>query len=43
MSLKARTTDDVFDLMDAYVTAAALGAAMELGLFWLLDEGPIER
>jgi SAM-dependent methyltransferase len=39
MPLRARTTDDVFDLMESYVTAAALGAAMELGLFWLLEEG----
>jgi ubiquinone/menaquinone biosynthesis C-methylase UbiE len=36
--MKPQTTDDVFDLMDYFVTAAALGTAMELGLFWLLDE-----
>jgi predicted O-methyltransferase YrrM len=40
--MKPVTTDDVFDLMDAYLTSAALGAAMELGLFWLLDEGPLD-
>lgn len=42
MGMKPQTTDDVFDLMDSYVTAAALGAAMELGLFWLIDERPLE-
>jgi|GEM_PF-2756055 len=36
------TPDDVFDLMDSYVTSAALGAAMELGLFWLLAEQPLD-
>jgi ubiquinone/menaquinone biosynthesis C-methylase UbiE len=40
MGMKPQTTDDVFDLMDSYVTAAALGTAMELGLFWLLDQRP---
>ena len=40
--MKPQTTDEVFDLMDSYVTAAALGAAMELGLFWLIDEQPLE-
>jgi predicted TPR repeat methyltransferase len=28
--------------MDSHITAAALGAAMELGLFWLLDERPMD-
>jgi SAM-dependent methyltransferase len=40
--MKPVTTDDVFDLMDSYVTSAALNAAMELGLFWLLLEQPME-
>jgi ubiquinone/menaquinone biosynthesis C-methylase UbiE len=36
------TADDVFDLLDAYVLSAALGAAMETGLFWLLAEQPLD-
>ena len=40
--MRPSTTKDVFDLMDSYVTAAAVGTAMELGLFWLLDEGPMD-
>jgi len=36
--MKAVTADDVFDLMDGYLTSAALNAALELGLFWLLAE-----
>ncbi len=39
--MKPVTTDDVFDLIDAYITSAALGAAMELGLFWLLADQPL--
>ncbi len=35
------TTEDILELMDAYVVSAALGAAMELGVFWLLDEEPL--
>jgi predicted TPR repeat methyltransferase len=35
--MKPTTTDDVLDLMDASFASAALGAAMELGLFWLLQ------
>ena len=38
--LKPATTDEVLDLMDASFTSAALGAAMELGLFWLLEKQP---
>jgi predicted TPR repeat methyltransferase len=34
------TTDDVFDLMDGYITSAALNSALELGLFWLLEPHP---
>jgi len=41
--MKPGTTDDVFDLMDSYVTSAALNAAMELGLFWLLAEQPLDK
>lgn len=38
--MKPRTTDEVLDVMDAYLTSAALSSALELGLFWLLDERP---
>jgi demethylspheroidene O-methyltransferase len=34
------TPDDVFELIDRYVAAAAVGAALEHGLFWLLAEEP---
>ncbi|MFQ6104097.1 MAG: methyltransferase [Candidatus Glassbacteria bacterium] len=40
--MKPATADDVLDLMDAYFTSIALGTAMELGLFWLLDEKPLD-
>jgi predicted O-methyltransferase YrrM len=40
--MKPVTTDDVIDLMDAYLTSAALNAALELGLFWLLAERPLD-
>lgn len=40
--MKPVTTDDVLDLMDASFTSAALGTAMELGLFWLLDRQSME-
>jgi demethylspheroidene O-methyltransferase len=36
------TPDDVLDLMDASFDSAALGLAMELGLFWLLEDQPLE-
>jgi predicted TPR repeat methyltransferase len=40
--MKPRTADDVFELMDSYVTSAAVNAAMEMGLFWLLAEQPLD-
>jgi SAM-dependent methyltransferase len=40
--MKPRTADDVFELMDSYVTSAAVNAAIELGLFWLLAEQPLD-
>jgi SAM-dependent methyltransferase len=40
--MKPVTTEDVLGLMDAHLTAAALGAALELGLFWLLAERPLD-
>ena len=39
--MKPETTEDVLDLLEAHSTSAALGAAMELGLFWLLEERPL--
>jgi len=40
--MKPVSSDDVFALMDAYVTSTALNAAFELGLFWLLDDQPLD-
>jgi SAM-dependent methyltransferase len=36
------TTDQVFDLVESWATSAALNAALELGLFWLLAEQPMD-
>lgn len=36
------TTDDAFDLMESWATSAAFNAALELGLFWLLAERPMD-
>jgi hypothetical protein len=38
--MKPETTEDVLELLDGYIVSAALGAAMELGIFWLLAEKP---
>jgi len=38
--VKPTTTDQVFELLDASFTSAALTAALELGLFPILDERP---
>ena len=40
--MKPTTTQHILDLMESYVTSAALCAAMELGLFWLLKEKPMD-
>ncbi|MES0447214.1 MAG: methyltransferase [Desulfobacterales bacterium] len=40
--MKPANTDDVLDLMDASFTSAALGTALELGLFWLLESRPLD-
>lgn len=40
--MKPTTTDDVLDLMNAYFVSAALGVALESGLFWLLKETPLD-
>ncbi len=39
--MKPTTTDQVLDLLDASFTSAALAAALELGLFWLIDRQPL--
>lgn len=38
--MKPTTTEEVLELLDAYVTSAALGAAMEHKLFWILADDP---
>jgi predicted O-methyltransferase YrrM len=40
--VKLTTMDDVFDCLSAYVASAALGTAIETGLFWLLAEQPLD-
>jgi predicted O-methyltransferase YrrM len=40
--MRPNTTDEVIALLEAHIDAAALGAALELGLFWLLEDGPKE-
>jgi SAM-dependent methyltransferase len=39
--MKPETTEDILKLLDGYIVSAALGAAMELGVFWLLAEKPL--
>jgi len=39
--MKPETTEDIVELLDGYLISAALGAAMELGVFWLLAEKPL--
>ncbi len=39
--MKPETTEDILSLMDGYIVSAVLGAAMELGVFWLLAEKPL--
>jgi hypothetical protein len=39
--VKPETTEDILELMDGYIVSAALGAAMELDLFWLLAKKPL--
>jgi len=38
--VKPATTGDALELMESYIDSSALGAAMELGLFWLLAQEP---
>jgi len=39
--MKPETTEDILELMNGSVYAAVLGAAMELGIFWLLADKPL--
>jgi hypothetical protein len=39
--VKPETTEDILELMGGYIVSAALGAAMDLGVFWLLAEKPL--
>ena len=39
--MKPETTEDILELLTSYIISAALGAAMELGVFWLLAEKPL--
>jgi hypothetical protein len=40
--MKPTTSDEVFELMESFATSAALNAALETGLFWMLVEGPLD-
>jgi cyclopropane fatty-acyl-phospholipid synthase-like methyltransferase len=39
--MKPETTEEIVDLMDSFILSAALGSAMELGVFWLLAKEPL--
>jgi SAM-dependent methyltransferase len=39
--VKPETTEDILELLQGYIASATVGAAMELGLFWLLAEKPL--
>ncbi len=39
--MKPETTEDILELLHGYILSAALGTAMELGVFWLLAEKPL--
>ena len=39
--MKPETTEDILELMGGSIVSAALGTAMELGVFWLLDMKPL--
>lgn len=39
--MKPETTEDILELLNGYIVSAALGAAMELGVFWLLAKKPL--
>ncbi len=39
--MKPETTEDILELMNGHIFSAVLGAAMELGIFWLLADEPL--
>ncbi|HEU0295177.1 MAG TPA: methyltransferase dimerization domain-containing protein [Anaerolineales bacterium] len=39
--MKPETTQDILELLHGYIVSAVVGAAMELGVFWLLAEKPL--
>jgi SAM-dependent methyltransferase len=39
--VKPETTEDILELMNGCILSAALGTAMELGVFWLLARKPL--
>jgi len=39
--MKPATVDEILEVLEAPFASAALGAALELGLFWLLEERPL--
>jgi len=39
--MKPTNLDDIFELLNASCASAALGAAIELGLFWTLEKRPL--
>ena len=39
--MKPETTEDILELMNGSIYSAVLGAAMELGIFWLLADKPL--
>lgn len=39
--MKPETTEDILEFMGGYIVSAALGTAMELGVFWLLAKKPL--
>lgn len=40
-AIKPETTEDILELMNGHIFSAVLGAAMELGVFWLLADRPL--
>ena len=42
MEVAVASTDEVLALLDQPLDGAAVGAALELGLFWLLESEPLD-
>lgn len=40
--MEPETTEDILELRNGHIVSAALGAALELGVFWLLAEKPLD-